>query len=99
MRRVFVPVIVLALVVAGWARYLEGTDEDGEPIDIVDRRKEAVMSRAREQSTDPLAFLRDPTLFGDLVEQERFTDEYLAALVSLHEHGARATIEAWEKDA
>jgi threonine dehydrogenase-like Zn-dependent dehydrogenase len=56
-------------------------------------------SRAAEQGADRLAFLRDPDLFGDLVEDERFTTEYVAALDSLHEHGARATLETWEKPA
>jgi len=83
-----------ALVVASWARYAEGLDEQGEPIEIVDRRKDAVMQRAARQGEDPLAFLRDPDLFGDLVEDERFTREYTAALASLHEVGARATLEA-----
>ncbi len=86
-----------ALVVAAWARYAEGVDEDGEPIDIVDRRKQTVMTRARQQATDRLAFLRDPDLFGDLADRERFTTEYVAALDSLHEHGARATLEGWAK--
>ncbi|NUS49893.1 MAG: mannitol dehydrogenase family protein [Nocardioidaceae bacterium] len=93
------PVRRSALVVAAWARYAEGVDEDGAPIDVVDRRKEALMARAAEQATDRLAFLRDPDLFGDLVHDERFTTEYVAALDSLHEHGARATLEAWEKQA
>jgi mannitol 2-dehydrogenase len=93
------PVRRSALVVAAWARYAEGVDEDGAPIEIVDRRKEAVMRRAAAQGADRLAFLRDPDLFGDLVEDERFTKEYVAALDSLHEHGARATLEAWERDA
>jgi mannitol 2-dehydrogenase len=57
------------------------------------------MQRAAAQGSDRLAFLRDPDLFGDLVEDERFTKEYVAALDSLHEHGARATLEAWERDA
>jgi mannitol 2-dehydrogenase len=92
------PVSRSALVVASWARYAEGVDEEGEPIEIVDRRKEAVMARAAEQRTDPLAFLRDPDLFGDLVDDERFTAEYTAALASLHEHGARATLEALAHD-
>ena len=87
-----------ALVVAAWARYAEGVDEDGQPIEIVDRRKDAVMRRAAAQGGDRLAFLRDPDLFGDLVEDERFTKEYVAALDSLHEQGARATLEAWESD-
>ena len=76
-------------MIARWARYAEGIDEDGEPIEIVDRRKEAVMARAAAQREDRLAFLRDPDLFGDLVEDERFTREYVAALDSLHEHGAQ----------
>ena len=91
------PVRRSALVVAAWARYAEGVDEQGQPIEIVDNRKEKVMARAQEQASDPLAFLRDPDLFGDLVEDERFTKEYAAALDSLHEHGARATLETWEQ--
>jgi mannitol 2-dehydrogenase len=92
------PVTRSALVVAAWARYAEGVDEDGEPIDIVDNRKQAVMERAAQQGSDKLAFLRDPDLFGDLVNEERFTKEYVAALDSLHERGARATLESWESD-
>jgi mannitol 2-dehydrogenase len=84
-----------ALVVAAWARYAEGVDEAGEPIVIVDRRRDMLMKRA--QSGDPLEFLRDPDLFGDLVDDPRFTEQYLEAFESLHERGARATLEAWER--
>ena len=96
------PVRRSALVVAAWARYAEGVDEDGAPIEIVDRRKDALIKRAQEQppgGSDPLAFLRDPDLFGDLADQDRFTVEYVAALESLHAHGARAPLEAWERTA
>ncbi len=85
-----------ALVVASWARFAEGVDEAGEPIDIVDRRRDQVMERARRQTAEPLAFLEDRDLFHDLQDHKRFTDEYLAALESLHAHGARATLEAWQ---
>ena len=87
------PIDRSALVVASWARYAEGVDEQGEPIDIVDHRKDEVMAAAAKQGEDDLAFLRDPTLFGDLVEQEAFTTPYRAALKSLHDKGARATLE------
>jgi mannitol 2-dehydrogenase len=90
------PVRRSALVVASWARYAEGVDEQGQPIDIVDHRSEAVVARASEQRTDPLAFLRDPDLFGDLVDDARFTEVYVTALDSLHRRGARATLAAWE---
>ena len=84
-----------ALVVAAWARYAEGTDEQGEPIEIVDRRKDAITERARRQAQEPLAFLEDPDLFDDLAEDGRFTTAYLGALDSLHTRGARATLEQW----
>ncbi len=86
-----------ALIVAAWARYAEGVDETGEPIDIVDRRRDAVMDRARRQADEPLAFLEDRALFHDLQDQPAFTEHYLAALASLHEHGARATVDAWQR--
>ncbi len=84
-----------ALVVAAWARYAEGIDETGEPIEVVDRLRDERMAAAARQHDDPLAFLADRDLFGDLAEQERFTDVYVQALNSLHEHGARATLEGW----
>jgi mannitol 2-dehydrogenase len=88
-----------ALVVASWARYAEGVDEQGAPIDVVDRRRDDVMARAGRQSTDPLAFLDDRSLFGDLGQQSRFVEPYLTALGLLHDVGARATLEKWEADA
>jgi mannitol 2-dehydrogenase len=81
-----------AAVVAGWARYCEGVDEEGHPIEVVDRRRDALMANAGRQREDPLAFIADRDLFGDLVDDERFTSPYLATLASLHEHGARATL-------
>ncbi|BDZ58357.1 hypothetical protein GCM10025872_20140 [Barrientosiimonas endolithica] len=88
------PVERSALVVASWARYAEGVDEQGEPIEVVDHRKEAVMAAAARRAEDPLAFLRDPTLFGDLAERPAFTEPYLRHLESLHARGAHATTEA-----
>jgi mannitol 2-dehydrogenase len=83
-----------AAIVAGWARYCEGVDEEGRPIEVVDRRRDELTARARRQREDPLAFLADRELLGDLVEDERFTSHYRAALDSLHERGARATLES-----
>jgi mannitol 2-dehydrogenase len=88
-----------AAVVASWARYCEGIDEEGRPIEIADRRRDSLMANARRQREDPLAFLADRDLFGDLVDDVRFTSSYLAALESLHARGARATLEALVDDA
>ena len=85
-------------VVASWARYAEGVDERATRSRSSTGRRDQLMAARRATGQDPLAFLRDRDLFGDLVDDERFTDRYLAALDSLHEHGARATLEAWEED-
>ncbi|HPF81315.1 mannitol dehydrogenase family protein [Nostocoides australiense] len=85
-----------ALVVASWARYAEGVDEQGDPIDVVDRFKDKVMAAAAAQQDDDLAFLRDKDFFGNLVDDERFTTAYRGFLASLHERGARATLEELE---
>ena len=84
-----------ALVVASWARYAEGRDERGDDIDIVDRRRDAVVERAQRQRDEPLAFLEDRDLFGDLHDNATFTEVYLEALHSLQTLGARATVERW----
>jgi mannitol 2-dehydrogenase len=83
-----------ALVVASWARYAEGKDEQGQPIEVVDRMREQLMERARRQREEPLIFISDRDLFGDLIDSERFVLAYRSALDSLHTRGARATLEA-----
>ena len=80
-------------IVASWARYAEGTDEQGEPIDIVDRLADTLRALAKQQSEDPLAFVRYRDLFGDLADEPGFTEPYLAVLDGLHQRGARATLE------
>ena len=83
-----------AAIVASWARYAEGVDEEGEPIEIVDRRADRLTEIAQRQREDPDAFIANRDLFGDLADDERFADAYRSALRSLHERGARATLEA-----
>jgi mannitol 2-dehydrogenase len=82
-----------AAIVASWARYAEGVDEQGQAIDVVDGRREEVMSLAARQTEEPLAFLTNRELFGDLIENERFADAFASALRSLHERGARDTLQ------
>jgi len=81
-----------AAVVASWARYAEGIDEHGAPIEVVDRLKDSLTTSARRQREDPLSFIDNRDLFGDLVDNERFVDAYRSALDSLHQRGARATL-------
>ena len=42
-----------AAVVAAWARYAEGIDERGQPIDVVDPRRQELTAAARSQRSVP----------------------------------------------
>lgn len=88
------PVRLSAAIVASWARYAEGIDEGGRPIEVVDRLADTLVPLARSQRDDPAAFLANRAVFGDLVDQPRFLEPYLWALDSLHRRGARATLRA-----
>jgi mannitol 2-dehydrogenase len=88
------PIALCVAVLAGWARYAEGVGKDGRPIEVVDPRRESLMAAARRQGEEPLAFVSDRDLFGDLADDERFAAEYTATLRSLRERGTRVTLEA-----
>ena len=87
-----------AAVVASWARYAEGLDEQGEAITVVDRLKDELMAIAAKNHDHPTAFIENRELFGDLAENARFREAYLTALDRLHRLGARATLEALVKN-
>ncbi|WP_336714066.1 mannitol dehydrogenase family protein [Arthrobacter sp. USHLN218] len=82
-----------AAIVASWARYAEGVDEQGQPIAVVDRLKDSLMAAAARNREDKLAFIAQREVFGDLADNERFVEAYTQALDTLHQRGARATVE------
>ena len=61
-----------ALVVAAWARYAEGVDEQGERIEMVDPPGRGD-GQGRAPGRRAAGVPPDRDLFGDLVEDERFT--------------------------
>ncbi|MBK0419055.1 mannitol dehydrogenase family protein [Leucobacter sp. CSA1] len=83
---------VCAAVVASWARYAEGVGDDGEPFEVRDPLREQLMERAGRQGEEPLAFLGNREIFGDLADRPEFVGPYLRALTSLRERGARETL-------
>jgi len=83
---------VSAAIVASWARYAEGADEQGNPIELVDQLKGELVPIAQSQKQDPLAFIRVTKLFGNLAEIPEFTEPYVRALNSLWNVGASQTM-------
>ncbi|MCW2691038.1 MAG: mannitol-phosphate/altronate dehydrogenase, partial [Mycobacterium sp.] len=87
------PIRLASATVASWARYAEGVDEQGEPIDVVDKLAGSLIPIAQSQRDNPTAFIENKEVFGDLASEPRFVEAYRWALDSLHRDGARATLE------
>jgi mannitol 2-dehydrogenase len=86
------PVTRSAAVVAAWARYAEGTDENGEPHELDDNLAPQLQAAARRQRRHPTAFLDgNRAVFGELADDPRFTTVYVSILTSLFDRGVRGT--------
>ncbi|WZH38874.1 MAG: mannitol dehydrogenase family protein [Microbacterium enclense] len=79
-----------ALVLAAWSVFLEGRTEAGEPTPAVDNRLEELRAIVTD---DPASLLDYAPVFGDLGQNTRLREAYLAARVSLAERGARGAIQ------
>ena len=91
------PIDRLALGVAGWMRYVSGTDEKGAPIDVRDPLAAKLASVAAEAGPTAArlapALLAMGEIFGtDLPVDPRFTTPVIAALESLFAKGAARTV-------
>jgi mannitol 2-dehydrogenase len=83
-----------AAIIASWARYAEGLTDQGVRFRVHDRQVDRVQALVRQQHSDPLAFIADRQIFGQLADDDRFVSAYERASTSLHQRGARATLEA-----
>lgn len=87
-----------AALCAAWSLGAAGTDEAGEPVEVVDDL--GPLARAQEEAAargdadGELAFIRNEAVFGDLAEDPRFRGAYLRELALLREQGARARMQA-----
>ena len=81
-----------AAIIASWARYAEGIDEAGNAIDVVDPLKDLLVPIAKSQRENPLAFIQNEAIFGDLAKNEVFAAEYLRTLSTIFEFGAHKTV-------
>jgi fructuronate reductase/mannitol 2-dehydrogenase len=88
------PHALLTLAVAGWVRYLQGTDEAGQPIEVQDPLADRLKELARAAGTDPLPLLGERSVFGDLVDQQDFVARLQTAVEQLQADGVRSTLTA-----
>jgi len=87
------PIDRAVLVIAAWARFLEGIDEQGLRIDITDRRLDELRAAVRADHAEPGSFLNLTAVFGDLGRNARFAAAYRQAREALQRSGARAAVQ------
>lgn len=84
---------VLALQLAAWARYLEGVDEKGQPIELIEKRLAELQPLAIAHRADPRAFFEGNSVLGELAHNERLIEAFTTASRILREKGALGAIE------
>lgn len=77
------------LVIAAWCYYSDKqVDQNGEPLEIIDAMHSELHAAAAATTTDPLAFIKQESLFGALAENERFAESYTSLLKELYQGAA-----------
>ncbi len=88
------PTDLLTLAVAGFCRYLRGTDVQGRPFPMEDDRAEELRALAVAGGTDPRPLLAVRSVFGDLADHPGFVERLGDVLTQLDRDGVRATLAA-----
>jgi fructuronate reductase len=98
--RLGLPIETHALAVAGWMRYVTGTDEQGRPIDVRDPL--AAKLKAIAENAGPVAdrlapaLLEVDSIFGTLGADPRMRSAVTAALTRLFAVGARQAVQTFQ---
>jgi fructuronate reductase/mannitol 2-dehydrogenase len=86
------PSALLTLALAGWLRYLQGTDDAGRPVPLDDPHAEVLHALARAGGNDPRPLLAVRSIFGDLGHDAGLVADLGTALARLDRDGVRATV-------
>lgn len=82
----------LSLTVAAWFRYLNGQDDQGNPITVDDPMADILTQRAQSGGSDPRSLLSLTGTFGDLAQSSHFVELVTNHLRRLSEPGAKETL-------
>jgi len=83
---------LLTLAVAGWFRYLRGTDKQGHEFTIEDPHSGTLRELARLGGDDPRPLLNLHKIFGDLGKNKAWVQSLAEALHAIDKNGGRPTL-------
>lgn len=78
-------------ILAAWCYYSDKMmDEDRQPLEVIDVLKDELHQAAKGTEGNWNTFLNQAEIFGDLIENERFVEEYTSAVQAIYrEQGVR----------
>jgi len=75
------------LVIVAWCYYSDKQeDQNGQPLEIIDVMKGELHDAAKETANDPLAFINQESLFGNIAENEGFASTYTTMFQQLYQN-------------
>lgn len=75
------------LVLAAWCYYSDKeADQHGRPLEIIDVLQSELHQAAAKTKNDPLAFIKQENLFGNLAKNNRFVEVYTFMLQELYKN-------------
>ena len=89
---------LLTLAVAGWMRFLRGTDRRGRALALEDPMGEHLRTLALAGGSDPRPLLAERSIFGDLAHDADFVESLSEALTGLATQDPRALIASYLRD-
>ena len=84
---------VCAAVLASWARYALGTDENGHVLEVVDPKARSIIESAKLDDKNFGRFLEQTEIFGSLSENSSFRDDYVVARKRINSIGIRGLLQ------
>ncbi|MFP5282979.1 MAG: mannitol dehydrogenase family protein [Actinomycetes bacterium] len=88
------PASAAIAVLACWARFVEGTDENGGGLELVDVQADDLRARVARHAEDPLALVRDNPMFHGLEGRPDFEGPYADILTRIRGEGVRAALDS-----
>ena len=87
------PIKLLSFVIASWFRYLNGVDESGKEMPMLDPMAPKLRERAAAAGKDAAQFLQLREVFSEeLAGNPAFVEAVSDTLKSFYEEGTRATL-------
>ena len=85
----------LALVSAAWARYCQGTTEDGANIEPNDPQWERLNGLALKAKDDPKLWLTMEDVYGDVGKDPIFEKAFIKAFNKIKDDGVEAALKEY----